>query len=121
LPAVIGPYVVNAVGKRNARYLALTTTRIDAATALTMGMVQRVTTLEALDAEVDRVVAELVAGGPQAQIEIKQLMDQLSVAPVSEQVRELTASTIARVRGTDEAREGFAAFLGKRPAQWIPQ
>jgi len=121
LPAVIGPYVVNAVGKRNARYLALTTTRIDAATALTMGMVQRVTTLEALDTEVDRVVAELVAGGPQAQIEIKQLMDQLSVVPITEQVRELTASTIARVRGTEEAREGFAAFLGKRPAKWIPQ
>jgi methylglutaconyl-CoA hydratase len=43
------------------------------------------------------------------------------VAPVSAHVRELTASTIARVRGTDEAREGFAAFLGKRPAKWIPQ
>jgi methylglutaconyl-CoA hydratase len=121
LPAVIGPYVVNAVGKRNARYLALTTTRIDAATALSMGMVQRVVSAEALDAEVDRVVAELVAGGPQAQIEIKQLMDQLSVSPVSDQVRELTAGTIARVRGTDEAREGFAAFLDKRPAKWIPQ
>jgi methylglutaconyl-CoA hydratase len=70
---------------------------------------------------VDRVVAELVAGGPQAQIEIKQLMDQLSVSPVSDQVRELTAGTISRVRGTDEAREGFAAFLDKRPAKWIPQ
>jgi methylglutaconyl-CoA hydratase len=113
--------VVNAVGKRNARYLALTTTRIDAATALAMGMVQRVTTLEALDAEVDRVVSELVAGGPGAQQEIKHLMDQLSVAPITAEVRELTASTIARVRGTDEAREGFAAFLGKRPAKWIPQ
>ena len=63
LPAVIGPYVVNAVGKRNARYLALTTTRIDANTALSMGMVQRVVSADALDAEVDRVVAELVAGG----------------------------------------------------------
>lgn len=121
LPAVIGPYVVNAVGKRHARYLALTTTRVDAATALSMGMVQRVVPLAALDAEVDRVVSELVAGGPQAQTEIKQLMDQLSVAPVSDAVRELTASTIARVRGSDEAREGFAAFLGKRPAKWIPQ
>jgi len=121
LPAVIGPYVVNAVGKRNARYLALTTSRIDAATALSMGMVQRVVSADALDAEVDRVVTDLVAGGPQAQIEIKHLMDQLSVAPVSDAVRELTASTIARVRGTDEAREGFAAFLGKRPAQWIPK
>jgi methylglutaconyl-CoA hydratase len=36
-------------------------------------------------------------------------------------VRELTAGTIARVRGTDEAREGFAAFLGKRPAAWVPR
>jgi methylglutaconyl-CoA hydratase len=121
LPAVIGPYVVNAVGKRQARYLALTTTRIDAQTALTMGMVQRVVPLDALDAEVDRVVTELVAGGPGAQQEIKHLMDQLSVAPITDEVRELTASTIARVRGTDEAREGFAAFLGKRPAHWIPQ
>ncbi len=121
LPAVIGPYVVNAVGKRQARYLALTTTRIDAQTALTMGMVQRVVPLDALDTEVDRVVTELVAGGPGAQQEIKHLMDQLSVAPITDEVRELTASTIARVRGTDEAREGFAAFLGKRPAHWIPQ
>ena len=121
LPAVIGPYVVNAVGKRQARYLALTTSRIDAQTALSMGMVQRVVTLDALDAEVDRVVTELVAGGPGAQQEIKHLMDQLSVAPITDEVRELTASTIARVRGTDEAREGFAAFLGKRPAHWIPQ
>ncbi len=121
LPAVIGPYVVNAVGKRQARYLALTTTRIDAQTALSMGMVQRVVPLDVLDAEVDRVVTELVAGGPGAQQEIKHLMDQLSVAPITDEVRELTASTIARVRGTDEAREGFAAFLGKRPAHWIPQ
>ena len=37
------------------------------------------------------------------------------------EARELTAQTIARVRGTDEAREGFAAFLGKRPANWIPK
>jgi methylglutaconyl-CoA hydratase len=121
LPAVIGPYVVNAVGKRNARYLALTTTRVDANTALGMGMVQRVVSADALDDEVDRVVGELVAGGPKAQIEIKHLMDQLSLAPVSDEVRELTASTIARVRGTEEAREGFAAFLGKRSPKWIPQ
>ncbi|NBT80050.1 MAG: enoyl-CoA hydratase/isomerase family protein, partial [Betaproteobacteria bacterium] len=30
----------------------------------------------------------------------------------------LTAQTIARVRGTDEAREGFDAFLNKRPPKW---
>lgn len=121
LPAVIGPYVVNAVGKRQARRLALTTTRIAAAEALTIGLVQQVVALDALDAAVDRVVGELLAGGPAAQGEIKALFAQLSVGPISEEVRELTAQTIARVRGTEEAREGFDAFLAKRPARWIPQ
>ena len=121
LPAVIGPYVTNAVGKRQARRLALTTTRIGAAEALAMGMLHQVTTLDDLDAAVDATVKELLAGSPNAQREIKALFAQLHVGPVTPEARELTAQTISRVRGTDEAREGFAAFLAKRPANWIPQ
>jgi methylglutaconyl-CoA hydratase len=121
LPAVIGPYVTNAVGKRQALRLALTTARIGAAEALAMGLVQQVTTLDGLDAAIDAVVKDLLAGGPQAQREIKALFAQLEVGPVTEEVRELTAQTISRVRGTDEAREGFDAFLTKRSANWIPQ
>jgi methylglutaconyl-CoA hydratase len=118
LPAVIGPYVVNAVGRRQARRLALTTTRIGASEALAIGLVQQIVADDALDAAVDKVLAELLAGGPQAQREIKALLARLCVGPITPEVRELTASTIARVRGTDEAREGFAAFLGKRPPAW---
>lgn len=121
LPAVIGPYVTNAVGKRHARRLALTTTRIGAAEALAIGLVQQVVAPDALDAAVDRAVDELLACGPGAQREIKQLFAQLEVGPITPEVRELTAQTISRVRGTDEAREGFAAFLGKRPPNWMPQ
>jgi methylglutaconyl-CoA hydratase len=121
LPAVIGPYLTNAVGKRQARRLALTTERIDAAEALAIGLVQQVVAPEAIDAAVDRVQRELLAGGPLAQREIKQLFAQLAVGPIDAEVRELTAQTIARVRGTDEAREGFAAFLAKRPPSWVSQ
>jgi len=121
LPAVIGPYVTNAVGKRQAQRLALTTTRIGAQEALGMGLVQQVVALDALDAAVDATVKELLVGGPNAQREIKALFAQLEVGPITPEVRELTAQTISRVRGTDEAREGFAAFLAKRPANWIPQ
>jgi len=121
LPAVIGPYVTNAVGKRQARRLALAATRITAAEALAIGLVQQVVAPDGLDAAVDAVIGELLAGGPQAQREIKQLFAQLEVGPISAEVRELTARTIARVRGSDEAREGFAAFLGKRPPNWIPR
>lgn len=121
LPAVIGPYVTNAVGKRQAKRLALTTARIGAAEALAIGLVQQVVASDALDAAVDAAVKGLLAGGPNAQREIKQLFAQLAVGPITPEVRELTARTISRVRGTDEAREGFAAFLAKRPPSWIPQ
>ena len=120
LPAVIGPYVTNAVGKRQAKRLALTTARIAAAEALAIGLAQQVVPLADLDAAVDATVKDLLAGGPHAQREIKQLFAQLAVGPITPEVRELTAQTISRVRGSDEAREGFAAFLGKRPANWIP-
>jgi methylglutaconyl-CoA hydratase len=120
LPAVIGPYLINAVGKRQARRLALTTERIGAAEAAQLGMVHQVVALAELDAAIDRAVVHLLGGGPAAHGEIKQLFAQLAVGPVTTEAIELTAQTISRVRGTDEAREGFAAFLGKRPARWIP-
>ena len=118
LPAVIGPYVTNAVGKRQAKRLALTTERIGAAEALALGLVQKVVTDDELDGAVDATVAALLGGGPQAQREIKTLMAQLDVGAITPEVMELTAQTIARVRGTAEAREGFAAFLAKRPPPW---
>ena len=121
LPAVIGPYVVNAVGKRQAKRLALSTTRIAAAEALAIGLVQQVVALDALDAALDTTIAELLIGGPNAQREIKELFGRLEVGPITSEVRELTAQTISRVRGTEEAREGFTAFLTKRPANWISQ
>jgi methylglutaconyl-CoA hydratase len=121
IPAVIGPYVTNALGKRQARRLALTTSRIGAAEALAIGLVQQVVPLGQLDAAIDAVVKDLLQAGPNAQREIKLLFAQLSVGPITHEVRELTAQTIARVRGSDEAREGFAAFLAKRPAPWIPR
>jgi methylglutaconyl-CoA hydratase len=129
LPSVIGPYLTNAVGKRQAMRLALTTRRIGAAEAHSISLVQQVTNDDgspdgaaiALDAAVDALVAELLVGGPNAQREIKALYAQMAVGPVSPDVLELSAQTIARVRGTDEAKEGFAAFLAKRPAAWVPQ
>ena len=119
LPAVIGPYVVNAVGKRHAKRLALTTSRIGANEALQMGLVQQVVPLEQLQSTTEQWCQDLVVGGPQAQGEIKQLFAQLPQAPITAEIRELTAQTIARVRCGTEAKEGFEAFLSKRPPSWM--
>jgi len=121
LPAVIGPYVVNAVGLRQARRLALTCTLVSAQEALAIGLVQQVTSENDLDQAVQTCVNELLAGGPQAQQAIKQLFSQLHVGPVTDEVRELTAQTICRTRAGAEARAGFEAFFAKRPAPWLPK
>ena len=118
LPAVIGPHLVNAVGLRAARRLALTAARIGADEALRLGLVQRVVPADGLDTAVEALLADLLAGGPLAQSEIKQLFAQLAPGPVTAELRELTAQTIARVRTTPEAQEGFAAFLSKRKPNW---
>lgn len=121
LPAVIGPYLVNAVGKRQARRLALTASRIGGQEACDIGIVQHVAADEAaMDLAIDAWVADLLVCGPKAQGEIKLLMAQLEVGPVTEEVRDLTARTISRVRGSDEAKAGFAAFLSKQAAPWAP-
>lgn len=118
LPAVIGPYVINAVGQRQARRLALSALPIDAHEAFAMGLVHEVVNDSELEFAVERYVAALLSNGPGAQAEIKQLFRQIAPGEVTPQVQELTAATISRVRGTDEAREGFSAFLAKRPPTW---
>ncbi|MDR2013032.1 MAG: enoyl-CoA hydratase/isomerase family protein [Rhodanobacter sp.] len=118
LPAVIGPYLVEAVGARAARALALTAAQIDAAQAHIIGLVQHVSTAEALNDQVNTVIGQLLTNGPNAQAEIKNLFAAICGRPIDADVNALTAATIARVRATDEAREGFAAFFDKRPAAW---
>jgi methylglutaconyl-CoA hydratase len=121
LPAVIGPYLVNAVGPRQALRLALTTARIGAMEAVNLGLLHQTVPDDELDRAIDTVSVDLLAGGPNAQREIKQLVARLTVGPVSAETRELTAHTIGRVRGTEEAREGFAAFLDKRAPRWVAE
>ncbi len=120
LPAVIGPYVVNTVGLRQARRLALTAAPVGAAEALAMGLVHQVVPAQDLDAAVETAITQLLNNGPQALTEIKRLLDQLEVGPITPAVRELTAQTISRVRAGSEARDGFAAFVAKQPAPWVP-
>ncbi len=121
LPAAISPYLINAVGKRHARRLALTMSRIHADEARALGLIHQVSIIDDLDTAIDATAHELLEGGPIAQREIKALFAQLQVGPVTEEVRDLTAQTISRVRGTEEAREGLAAFLDKRPPIWKPE
>lgn len=120
IPSVISPYVLRAIGPRQARRYALTAERFDAAEALRIGLVHRVERKKTFGAAVDDVIKRLVAGAPGAQQEVKALFrDIWELGRTGEAVRNDTAQRIATRRTADEAKEGMAAFLGKRKPNWM--
>lgn len=117
IPATIGPYVLNAIGPRQARRYFLTAERFDAAEALRIGLIHAVAAPEALDATVDAIAAELLKGGPSALRLGKALIERVT-GGVPEAVRADTAQRIAGIRASAEGKEGVAAFLEKRKPNW---
>ncbi|UGA38752.1 enoyl-CoA hydratase/isomerase family protein [Chromobacterium haemolyticum] len=115
VPATIGPYVADAIGWRQARRYFLSAERIDAATALRIGLVHEVVPAETLDARVADIAEALAQGAPQALSSAKDLLAMLREgSPWDDQLLEDTAGQIASVRAGAEAREGLAAFFDKR-------
>ncbi len=117
-PAVISPYVVNAIGVRAARRYMLTGERFDAATAHRLGLVHQVVPADALDAAAETLTATLLACGPEAITECKALIARVARGRIDAALIADTAHRIARIRVTAEAREGIAAFLEKRKPDW---
>jgi methylglutaconyl-CoA hydratase len=120
IPAVIGPYVVAALGVRQARRLMLTGERIGAAEAARIGLVHEVVAADELDAAIATILDHLLKGGPDALAAAKRLVHDLAGRPIDAELIDYTARRIAALRATPEAREGVAAFLDKRPANWLP-
>ena len=118
LPGTIGPYVLRALGEQASRRFFITAERFSAAEAHRLGFVQVLATAETLDAQVDALLAALLANGPQAMAASKALVQALSGQPITPELRADTARRIADIRASDEGKEGVAAFLQKRDPGW---
>lgn len=118
IPSTISPYVIRAIGARNAYRYFQTAERISGDRAVAIGLAHEAVTPEALDAEVRNMITFLLLGAPQAQAASKALIRAVSHQPVTDELVEDTARRIAHARATEEAKEGLAAFLEKRPPSW---
>src|SRR5690606_21130046 len=74
LPAVISPYVIAAMGARNARRYFASAEIFDAAEARRIGLLHEVVEADALDAAVQRQVDLILRAGPIASASAKQLV-----------------------------------------------
>jgi len=123
VPAVISPYVVAAIGLREARRLFITGEVFDAAVAGRIGLLHAVVPPAELDEAIERQLYLLAKAGPLAQREAKQLALRIGGAdPVqAERIDSANAELIARLRVSPEGQHGLGAFLDKRAPAWVGQ
>lgn len=120
VPAVISPYVIDAIGARQARRLFLTAEIFDAHEAARIGLLHRAVPEKQLDAAVQSEIERLRAVGPIAVFEAKRLVHRIA-KPEAKQCRALdeeNADLIARLRVSEEGQEGLNAFFSKRRPKW---
>jgi methylglutaconyl-CoA hydratase len=115
-PATISPHVIRAIGVRAARRYFLTAEVFDGAEAHRIGLLTILAT--DLDAEIQKLLDHLLAGGPEAMRKIKQLVRDVAGRTVDDALIADTAGRIAEIRASAEGREGIASFLEKRKPAW---
>ena len=119
IPSAISPYVLRAIGARQAYRYFQSAERIDAHRALDIGLVHETVEPEQLDAKISDIVDSLLQGGPLSQAAAKDLIRTVNGRPINDTLVDDTAHRIAHLRATPEAREGIAAFLDKRQPSWM--
>ena len=123
VPAVISPYVVAAIGERNARRLFLSGEAMDAKLARRVGLVHEIAKPNKLGDALEHQVGMLLQGGPIALRESKELVFTVEGGGVSADyaLKRRTAQIIAQLRVSEEGQEGLAAFLEKRAPAWAQE
>lgn len=118
IPSIILPYVLAAIGERNARRYCLTAERMDAALAERIGLVHETVAVGGLDAALQKLLVSLLDGAPGAQMRGKRLIQQISQSRIDDELIRLTSEQIAEARASDEGKEGLSAFLNKSEPSW---
>jgi enoyl-CoA hydratase/carnithine racemase len=109
--------LTRVVGPGRARQLMLTSERVDAGTALSMGLVNQVVPAAELDTEAGALIRRLANGPAVAYAYIKDNLDEaLTIDHATAIDRE--ADRLLKSRTTADHREAVTAFTEKRPPEF---
>ena len=117
IPATIGPYVIARMGEALARRVFMAARLFDAREAVTLGLLARAVPADGLDAAIEAEVVPYLSTAPGAVARAKKLARRLGPT-IDAAVIEETIEALADTWEGAEAREGVAAFLGKRKPKW---
>lgn len=119
-PAVISPFVVQAIGERAARRYTLTAERFSGERARQIGLLDECYPADELDLQVQHWVDNLLLNSPKAMRASKDLLREMGNGELTPARRRFCENAIARIRVSPEGQEGLRAFLQKRSPGWQP-
>lgn len=117
-PSITAPYVVRAVGPRQAALLFTTGRRIRADEARRLGLIHEVVPPEGLAAAGDAMLREVLQGAPGAVAGLKPLLELVRTQQGGSLLAEACVGLLADARAGAEAHEARAAARAKRPPSW---
>ncbi len=117
IPAIVSSLLKRQVGEKHARDLLLTGRLFGAEEAYRMGLVNEVLEPEKLMARARELAAALMENSPTSVRLTKALLSEYAREQLDREMK-LGQEENARIRATDDFREGVAAFLEKRTPKW---
>ncbi len=118
IPAIVSAFLVRQVGEKQARDLLLTGRIINAEEAYRLGLATELVPPERLLQRARELAADLLQNSPASLLATKRLLSNYSVAPLNAQLATAVQEN-ARIRTTDDFREGVTSFLEKRKPNWV--
>ena len=113
LPAVISPYIVRAMGKRQAHRYCVTAELMSAHIAKQIGLIHEIASPEQLESTLDKLLQRLLNNSTQAMMQTKRLIDYVNGQPIDTVLRDNTANAIASARVSEDGQARLRAFLNK--------
>ena len=118
IPAIISPYIIKAIGERAAKWLFMTAETFDAEQAKALQLLQYCVSEEELWPFALNYAHKIAQLAPQAVVDCKSLVAQVSEQGIDEHLLQETATLIAKKRVSKEGQQGLNAFLAKQTPNW---
>jgi methylglutaconyl-CoA hydratase len=117
VPAIVSTFLLRQIGEKHARDLLLTGRIISADEAFRMGLVNEIVAPDRLLERARKLAATLMQNSPASLLATKRLLRKYSSAELDQQIAAAVDEN-ARIRTTDDFREGVSSFLEKRRPHW---
>jgi len=115
IPATIAPYIIRAIGVRQAQRFAQTGERFNAAKAYDIGLAHEIASnAKDLDEKLEQILETIRQNSAEAMAQSKKLISDYAYADLNDGLLDDSAQRIAKIRTAEDAQQRLKSFLNKK-------